>query len=154
MLSLPRNGKTYAPVNLDRLAHWVAEGRITSTPENPITARELLLSGCIHDVHDGVKVLGDVRVYFLVPHSISDVVAGCRTPEGTHPHHTVQGVEVCNQGHRSCWRFSILPLLQPPCATRLRQGAHRQDICCAYEPQGHPYVVLVSCTRSMADVWN
>ncbi|VDC03119.1 unnamed protein product [Peniophora sp. CBMAI 1063] len=61
------NGKTYAPVNLDRLAHWVAEGRITSTPEKPITARELLLSGCIHDVHDGVKVLGDGAEHLKVP---------------------------------------------------------------------------------------
>ena len=55
------NGKTYAPVNLDRIAHWVEQGRLTSSPENPITARELVLSGCIHNAHDGVKLLGDVR---------------------------------------------------------------------------------------------
>lgn len=56
-----RNAKTYAPINLDRIQHWIDQGRLQSTPENPITARELLLSGCIHDVHDGVKLLGDVR---------------------------------------------------------------------------------------------
>ena len=53
------NGKTWAPVNLDRIQHWINQGRLNSTPERPITARELLLSGCIHDAADGVKILGD-----------------------------------------------------------------------------------------------
>jgi large subunit ribosomal protein L15 len=57
---LYRNAKTWAPVNLDRLQHWIDQGRITSSPEQPITARELLLSKCIHNVHDGIKILGDV----------------------------------------------------------------------------------------------
>lgn len=56
----PRNRKVYAPINLDRIQHWIDQGRLHSSPENPITARELLLSGCIHNVHDGVKLLGDV----------------------------------------------------------------------------------------------
>jgi hypothetical protein len=55
-----RTGKTWAPVNLERIQNWIDQGRLTSSPKQPITARELLLSGCIHDVHDGVKVLGDV----------------------------------------------------------------------------------------------
>ena len=66
-------------MNLDRLAHWVAEGRITSTPEKPITASELLLSGCIHDVHDGVKVLADVR---SAPHAPSILVLICLSLQG------------------------------------------------------------------------
>ncbi|EAU88424.1 hypothetical protein CC1G_05190 [Coprinopsis cinerea okayama7 len=53
------NAKTYAPVNLDRIQHWIDKGRLASTPERPITARELLLSGCIHNVCDGIKILGD-----------------------------------------------------------------------------------------------
>jgi hypothetical protein len=57
---LYRNAKTWAPVNLDRLQHWIDQGRITSSPEQPITARELFLSKCIHNVHDGIKILGDV----------------------------------------------------------------------------------------------
>ncbi|KZT11451.1 ribosomal protein L15 [Laetiporus sulphureus 93-53] len=52
-------GNTWAPVNLDRIQHWIDQGRLESSPEKPITARELLLSGCIHDVHDGVKLLGN-----------------------------------------------------------------------------------------------
>lgn len=55
-----REGKTWAPINLDRIQHWIDQGRLTSSPEKPITARELLLSGCIHNVHDGVKLLGNV----------------------------------------------------------------------------------------------
>jgi large subunit ribosomal protein L15 len=57
-----RNAKTYAPVNLDRIQHWVDQGRLTSSPKDPITARDLLESGCIHNAHDGVKVLGDVCI--------------------------------------------------------------------------------------------
>jgi len=53
------NARTYAPVNLDRIQHWVEQGRLRTSPEKPITARELLLSGCVHSVHDGIKILGD-----------------------------------------------------------------------------------------------
>ncbi|KAL1727217.1 ribosomal protein L18e/L15P [Schizophyllum commune] len=55
-------GKTYAPVNLDRIQHWIDQGRLTSSPEKPITARELVQSGCVHGAHEGVKILGDVRL--------------------------------------------------------------------------------------------
>jgi len=51
------NERTWAPVNLDRLQHWINVGRITCTKEQPITARELLLSGCVHNVHNGIKLL-------------------------------------------------------------------------------------------------
>jgi Ribosomal proteins 50S-L15, 50S-L18e, 60S-L27A len=64
------NGKTYAPVNLDRIAHWIEQGRLTSSPENPITAKELVLSGCIHNAHDGVKLLGDVRHLSCLPFGV------------------------------------------------------------------------------------
>ncbi|KAF8226226.1 ribosomal protein L15 [Tricholoma matsutake] len=62
-----QNAKTWAPVNLDRIQHWIDQGRLSSSPENPITARELLLSGCIHDVHDGIKILGDGSQHFKTP---------------------------------------------------------------------------------------
>jgi large subunit ribosomal protein L15 len=42
---------------------------LKSSPTEPITARELLLSGCIHQVHDGVKLLGDVRIHTFAPFS-------------------------------------------------------------------------------------
>jgi large subunit ribosomal protein L15 len=59
------SGKTYAPVNLDRIAYWIEQGRLTSSPENPITAKELVTSGCIHNAHDGVKLLSDVRSLYV-----------------------------------------------------------------------------------------
>ncbi|KAK7043774.1 YmL10 [Paramarasmius palmivorus] len=62
-----QNAKTWAPVNLDRLQHWIDQGRITSSPEKPITARDLLLSGCVHDVHNGIKLLGDVGIHLNRP---------------------------------------------------------------------------------------
>ncbi|KAI0029724.1 ribosomal protein L15 [Vararia minispora EC-137] len=52
-----RNSREFASVNLDRIVYWIAQGRLSSSPEVPITARELLLSGCIHNVHDGVTIL-------------------------------------------------------------------------------------------------
>lgn len=65
MLNPYRNHKTYAAVNIDRLQHWIDQGRLHSTPEKPITAKELLLSGCVHNVHDGIKLLGNVRVFII-----------------------------------------------------------------------------------------
>lgn len=43
---------------------WIEEGRIpaNSTPENPITTKHLLDSRCVHNVKDGVKLLGDVSI--------------------------------------------------------------------------------------------
>ncbi|KAH7927717.1 ribosomal protein L15 [Leucogyrophana mollusca] len=61
------NRKEYAPVNLDRIQHWIEQGRLHSSPENPITARELVLSGCVHDVHDGIKLLGDGAAFLKTP---------------------------------------------------------------------------------------
>ncbi|KIP03905.1 hypothetical protein PHLGIDRAFT_76858 [Phlebiopsis gigantea 11061_1 CR5-6] len=61
------NGKEYAPVNLDRIQYWIEQGRLTSSPENPITARELLLSGCVHDVHDGIKLLASGSEHLKTP---------------------------------------------------------------------------------------
>ena len=59
--------KEYAPINLDRLQHWIKQGRLTSTPDKPITAQDLLLSGCVHGVKDGVKLLGAVSEILRVP---------------------------------------------------------------------------------------
>ncbi|KAJ7074396.1 ribosomal protein L18e/L15P [Mycena amicta] len=62
-----RNEKKWAVVNLDRIQQWIDQGRLKSSPEQPITARELLLSGCVHDVHDGIKILGDGLELFKTP---------------------------------------------------------------------------------------
>ncbi|GJJ12422.1 hypothetical protein Clacol_006664 [Clathrus columnatus] len=51
--------RVWAPVNLDRIQSWINQGRLSSSPTKPITARELLLSKCVHNAHDGVKILGD-----------------------------------------------------------------------------------------------
>ncbi|KAH9946327.1 ribosomal protein L15 [Epithele typhae] len=62
-----QNARTYAPINLDRIQHWIDQGRLTSTPEKPITARDLLHSGCVHNVHDGVKLLGNGAEFLKAP---------------------------------------------------------------------------------------
>jgi large subunit ribosomal protein L15 len=62
---LNSNTRSWAPLNLDRLQHWIDQGRLMSSPSAPITIRELLLSRCIHQAHDGVKLLGTVRHLWL-----------------------------------------------------------------------------------------
>jgi large subunit ribosomal protein L15 len=49
-----------AVVNLDRLQSWIDQGRIN--PSRPITMIELLRSGCISSVRDGIKLLARVRL--------------------------------------------------------------------------------------------
>ncbi|KJA27334.1 hypothetical protein HYPSUDRAFT_179284 [Hypholoma sublateritium FD-334 SS-4] len=61
------NEKTWAPVNLDRIQFWIDQGRLKSSPDSPITARDLLLSGCVHNVHDGIKILGDGANHLTTP---------------------------------------------------------------------------------------
>ena len=64
-LSLLRTDSTrkdYVPLNLDRIQHWIDQGRLSSSPENPITARELLHSKCVHDVKAGIKLLASVCI--------------------------------------------------------------------------------------------
>jgi hypothetical protein len=106
------NGKTYAPINLDRIAHWVEQGRLTSSPEKPITARELVSSGCIHNAHDGVKLLGDVRhllalllLAFLMRYSL---LPGCRIPQSTITHNAFSCVQIRHQCRREDRRHGIL----------------------------------------------
>jgi large subunit ribosomal protein L15 len=47
-------------VNLDRLQSWIDQGRIN--PSRPITMIELLRSGCISSIKDGIKLLARVRL--------------------------------------------------------------------------------------------
>ena len=99
MLNLCRNRKTYAAVNLDRLQHWIDQGRLHSTPEKPITAKELLLSGCVHNVHDGIKLLGSVRVFIIqaVFHcTLMPQFSGCGILEGGRAHHPFSCVKGCH----------------------------------------------------------
>ncbi|TEB36047.1 ribosomal protein L15 [Coprinellus micaceus] len=82
------NAKEWAPVNLDRIQHWINQGRLTSSPENPITARELLASGCIHDAHDGVKILGDnaselkTPIYIIASRASKSAIAAIEAAGG------------------------------------------------------------------------
>ena len=109
-----RNTKEYAAVNLDRLQHWVDQGRLISTPEQPITARELLLSGCVHDVKDGVKILGDVCVFLVPVNSVSQTIAGERISPQSNSPSLFSCIQVCNCGHRTFWGYCLLQILQPP----------------------------------------
>jgi hypothetical protein len=109
------NGKTYAPVNLDRIAHWVEQGRLQSSPDKPITARELVLSGCIHNAHDGVKLLGNVRAlvvcFRLLPYTL--VSPGFGTSQSADTHYTISRLQVRHSSRREARRLGFLQILQP-----------------------------------------
>ena len=101
-------------MNLDRLQHWIDQGRLHSTPEKPITAKELLLSGCVHNVHDGIKLLGNVRFFIaqVVFHCMLMVeFAGCGILEGSRAHYPFSCIEECHSSHRSQRRHRVLPIL-------------------------------------------
>lgn len=71
---IPKRGFTnphkqhFAPLNLDRLQFWIDQGRLD--PNQPITARELYESRCIHNVRDGVKLMGDGAEHLRTPINI------------------------------------------------------------------------------------
>lgn len=71
MRLLPKRGFTnphrqnYAPLNVDRLQYWIDQGRLD--PSRPITARELVESRCVHNVRDGIKLLGDSGHHLRTP---------------------------------------------------------------------------------------
>jgi hypothetical protein len=54
-----------AEVNLDKLQSWVDQGRLN--PSRPITMIELVKSGCVSSVRDGIKLLSRVRYTLLAP---------------------------------------------------------------------------------------
>lgn len=56
--------REYAPLNLERLQFWIDQGRVEVSEDRAITATELLRSKAIHQMHDGVKLLGDGAEYF------------------------------------------------------------------------------------------
>ena len=85
-------------MNLDRIQHWIDQGRLKCSPDAPITAKELLLSGCIHSVHDGVKILGDVS-YVNIHEFFFSSSSGCRVFEDALVCCGVESKSECYQGY-------------------------------------------------------
>ena len=106
-----RNTKEYAAVNIDRLQHWVDQGRLVSTPEQPITARELLLSGCVHDVKDGIKILGDVCLFLVCTNSIAQPFVGKGISPQPNSCSIFSCIQVCNYSYRALGGYSLLQIL-------------------------------------------
>ncbi|EPQ26367.1 uncharacterized protein PFL1_06015 [Pseudozyma flocculosa PF-1] len=59
------NAQKYVPVNLDKIQHWIDRGLLD--PSEPITAKELFETRCIHSLRDGVKVLGEGAGHLQTP---------------------------------------------------------------------------------------
>ncbi|KZV91618.1 ribosomal protein L15 [Exidia glandulosa HHB12029] len=67
-----RNERTYAPLNLDRVQHWLDEGRIPQSSKTaPLTVHHFLHSKCIHNAFDGVKILADGAQFLKTPIHLS-----------------------------------------------------------------------------------
>lgn len=86
-LSPVRFAKAYAPVNVGRIQKWIDDGRLDAS--KPISAHELYASRCIHDYHDGVKVLGDGAhqlrdpIQLVVSRASSQAIAAVEAAGGT-----------------------------------------------------------------------
>ncbi|PWY98715.1 ribosomal protein L15 [Testicularia cyperi] len=59
------HGQTFVPVNLDKIQHWIDRGLLN--PSQPITAKELYETRCIHSLKDGVKILGEGATHLEAP---------------------------------------------------------------------------------------
>lgn len=64
-LYLLSHAQEYAVVNVDRIQHWIDRGLLD--PSQPITARELHESNCVHGVKDGIKLLGEGAQHLRTP---------------------------------------------------------------------------------------
>jgi hypothetical protein len=56
-------------VNLDQVQEFIDKGRLKPKPNSFLTIRDLLVSGIISDVKDGVKLLAKVThltIYFSI----------------------------------------------------------------------------------------
>ena len=49
-------------LNIDKIADWIRMKRLTPLPDRMITIRDLLASGLITQVRDGVKLLAGVTL--------------------------------------------------------------------------------------------
>ncbi|RHZ79009.1 hypothetical protein Glove_152g91 [Diversispora epigaea] len=92
------NSKTWAPLNLDRLQHWINTGRID--PTKPITMKELNDTRCVHGIKDGVKLLADGSEHFKTPITIEVARAS---------HEAIKVIEKAG-GNVTCRYFNRLAL--------------------------------------------
>ncbi|CAG8541669.1 13434_t:CDS:2 [Acaulospora morrowiae] len=98
------NSKVWAPLNLDRLQHWINIGRID--PTKPITMRELLDSRCVHGVKDGVKLLSEGAQHFTTPVTIEVARASRSAIKAIEK---VGGDVTCRYFNRLSLRATLMP---------------------------------------------
>jgi len=127
---LPKRGfvnqhaKKYQPVNLERLQHWIQEGRLNG--EN-VTMADLLDSRCIHKIEDGVKLLAEGAEDFKVPVHIEVSRASRKAIEAiekaggsvTCRYYNSLGLRVLTRPEK--WEFRSLPKFAEPVKVKDKQ---------------------------------
>jgi Ribosomal proteins 50S-L15, 50S-L18e, 60S-L27A len=141
-MDLLRSTRTWAPLNLDRLQHWINQGRLISSPDNPITAHHLYKSRCVHGAHDGIKLLGDVGLkrdswITLVPFPDS-LVVGIVAVDVRRPSCRFSSIEISHPGSGEAWRFCSLQVLQRSWSQRLPQRSQSPETCRPNSQARHP----------------
>lgn len=68
--------RTFTPLNLARLQHWINEKRIDAS--KPINMKTLIDSGCVTEINDGIKILGDGSELFTAKINIEISKASAR----------------------------------------------------------------------------
>ena len=63
ILHLRFSHKDYAILNVGQIQEWIDLGRLVPKEKDFVTTRDLVVSGVIKNVQDGVKILGKVRVH-------------------------------------------------------------------------------------------
>ncbi|CAJ0644214.1 7766_t:CDS:2 [Entrophospora sp. SA101] len=129
------NAKVYAPLNLDRLQHWINVDKIN--PNELITMKHLHETRCVRGIKDGVKLLADGSEYFNTRINIEVARASQKA---------IKAVERCG-GTVTCKYFNRLALratLHPEKFWKLPKFANpkkQKDIAWYSNPINRGYLV-------------
>ncbi|KAL7749794.1 YmL10 [Sorochytrium milnesiophthora] len=130
----------YAPLNLNRLQHWIDIGKLD--PTKVITMKELCDSRIVHGVKDGVKLLGDGAAYLKTPVNIEVAAASTSAIKAiektggkvTAVYFNKLGMRALLRPHR----FNVLPRRAEPTSTKIleyyQNPEHRGYLAMGVQP--------------------
>ncbi|WFC99303.1 YmL10 [Malassezia yamatoensis] len=141
--------QTFAPVNLDRLQFWIDQGRID--PSQPITVKELYESRCIHQIHDGVKLLGDGSKHLTTP---IHIVVSRASQSAIKAVEAAGGSIVCRYYNALSLRAQVKPhkwLLKNKPLPQFADPVSKRDLLWYSSPNHRGYLALRDAQRRAAD---
>ena len=106
-------------VRKDMETNWLRRTPAVNWPRKdilfPRAALELLLTSCVHNVHNGIKLLGNVRgnlihVTWKMFHW-TVATTELRKPKDANTYCAIESITVSHQGCRKPWRIGVLQVI-------------------------------------------